>query len=416
MKISFTFTIIAVFSCVISNAQTWFTIEANTDQHLEAIDFVDDNPAVGYIGGDNILLKTTNYGKDWNPVEIVSLPSENSVLNVHDLHFFDENHGYMTSDYLIWETTDGGLNWTISDIPFNCFAVSLHFASDDIGFIGGRGCFEGHVIVRVEDGIGSQSTTPNDWIGASNNEVTSIAFKDQTFGLAGTATGDMLRTIDGGFNWDTIPNIAGDSAITGFIFEEDRILATHANNSAFGTMMSTDNGLTWEMDGATATFFYPQMFAAHRSQAGAAYLGGMDGFGMEGGVIFSNEGGFWNYESVQYPVKDIASHSDSITFCVGKQGTIYVNVDPSVIVNVEEHEISNFNLSPNPATTFLNIEGELAVNSSYAIYDISGKKIKEGNFDHVDNQRIDVADLVSGVYTITLRSDQQFKSLLFTKE
>ena len=416
MKTSFTFTIIAIFSCAISNAQAWYPIDSNTDQHLEAIDFVDDNPAIGYIGGDNILLKTTNYGQTWSPVEIVSFPQENAILNVHDLHFFDENHGYMLSNYQIWETFDGGLNWTMSDILFNCFALSLHFVNDDIGYIGGRGCFEGHVIVRIENGIDEQVNDPENWDSAAGTEVIAIDFKDETFGLAGTARGELLRTTDGGFNWDTIPNIAGDSAITGFVFDEDIIIATHANNNAFGTMVSTDNGLTWEVDGATATFFYPLMFAAHSNEVGAAYLGGKDGLGMEQGVIFSNQEGFWNYQSVDYPIRDIASHSDSITFCIGEQGAIFVNVDPSIIVGVEELEDNSFRLSPNPATTFLNIQGELAANSSYVIHDISGKKMMEGGFNSFDSHYIDIATLASGVYTIRIKSDQQFSSLLFTKE
>ncbi|MFK7758205.1 MAG: T9SS type A sorting domain-containing protein [Flavobacteriales bacterium] len=394
-------------------SQTWYSVESNTTEDLEAIQFLEDEPTIGFIGGENVLLKTTDSGVTWTPVDINSLPADNSVLDIHDVHFFDELTGFVTSDYQIWETSDGGLNWTVAPIQFNCFAVAMYFINDDLGFFGGSGCFEGHVIVRLENEEDFQVSTPEDWFGASINHVSSIEFKDELFGLAGTISGNLLRTTDGGLNWDTIPNLANGETITGFVFNEDEIIATHQSNENFGTMSSSDNGLTWSMHEASATFFYPAMDAAHKSESEANYLGGRY---QQGGVIFSNEGGFWNFDAVEFPVRDIDSQSESRTFCVGEQGAIYVNADPDETNNINEHFSNSLGVYPNPSSSLIHFTGDLDGLTKYEIYSVEGKLVMEEQSYSPASTQIDVSELERGPYFIKLISNNGIGSIQFIKE
>ncbi|MFT4659993.1 MAG: hypothetical protein ACI8XB_000249 [Patiriisocius sp.] len=397
-------------------AQTiWHEIVSNTTQDLEAIDFVDDNPMIGYIGGDNVILKTIDSGVTWIPITLESVPNGQTIFNVHDIHFLDENHGIATSNATIWETFDGGLNWEYSAVGFNCFAYSLFFLNENISFIGGSGCFEGHVILRIEDGVAIQAMDPDDWAGGGSH-VISMNFKDELLGLAGTATGKILRTVDGGFNWDTIPNIANGMAITDFVYEENLIRATHENQDQFGTMVSIDEGLTWTVDWETATFFYPKMFASHKNMSGGIYLGGIEGNALEMGVIFNNQQGFWSWDAIEQPVRDIDSHSDSTTFCVGLNGSIYCNVDPSVINAVDEIEKPlSFEVYPNPANSFLAVSGDIHSNVKYEIFDISGRKVLDGSFGYGSSQRINIVELAAGSYKLNLLFGYQNETYSFQK-
>lgn len=59
-------------------------------------------------------------------------------------------------------------------------------------------------------------------------------------------------------------------------------------------------------------------------------------------------------------------------------------------------------LFPNPTSEYVNINSELAIESA-KIFDINGKLIKK--IDKIESQRIDVSDLLSGIYILSLETD-----------
>ncbi|MFT4525648.1 MAG: hypothetical protein ACI9FU_000750 [Granulosicoccus sp.] len=391
---------------------TWTQIESGTDRYLNTIQFVDN--LVGYIGGDRTLLKTTDGGANWLSVQLDSLGiSPFQSLNIADMHWFSEDHGIILASG--WdgmrETYDGGFSWEVVATGAGfCDIGSLFYFDENLGFAGGAGCFEGHIIDRFDNGSWTTAMDPNDWSG--QNLVISIEFKDAMTGFAGTNNGTILRTTDAGLNWDTISNnLQNDALVTDFAFYGgDTIRASIT--SEWGVMISFDNGLTWGYDSETATFFYPQMEAIHIDGNGTSFIGGSSS--NITGVIFDNHGPFWYYNTIGHPIRDITSHSDSITFLVGDTGAIYVNVDPSTLTTTELIESPAFNMAPNPALDELNISGVEGMINKITVFDSSGRLVIQ-EMGVSSTQRLDVSRLESGVFILVIETEKGVARKEFVK-
>ena len=407
MKNIIAFIFILVLACTAHSQIVWNQIPTPTNRDLNMIQFVSNE--IGYIGGDSVLLKTIDGGLNWSEMVLDSISHDiNHTNEILDMHWFDENHGMIMAGP--WgggsETFDGGLNWdylSITNLGF-CQTTSLFFFDEDNGFAGGAGCFEGHIIERFENGTWS-TTNHNDsenW--NSSDYVTSIEFADELNGFAGTAGGTLLRTDDGGLNWDIISNMAGDSAVTDFIFYPDGIIrATHQNNIEYGVMISSDGGLTWGFDNDLASFFYPSMNAAHIDENGTTYIAG-EAFDDEG-VIFENSGAFWNFLSIDYPINDITSYGDSITFLVGDSGSVYVSVLPSAL-GISQVQSLEFTLAPNPAFNQIQVRGLAEDIQGYSISDVSGRIVSEVENEFLGQFEINISNLTEGCYFLNLRTEK----------
>lgn len=414
MKYTFSNLLIVLFANAIMAQESWQEIQTPTEFDLKTIQFVDDQ--IGFVGGDSVLLKTTNGGVSWAEMPIDSIPVGSwQGLDIYDMHWFTEDHGIVISGAWggIFETLDGGTNWAgigTSSGGF-CQTTSLFFFDELNGFAGGAGCFEGHIIERLSQGVWSTANDPNDW--DTQNWVSTIEMKDALNGFAGTLNGTLLRTTDGGVNWDTIPNMSGDSAITDFIFYPDgAIRATHQNNTEYGVMISNDGGLTWEFDNELASFFYPSMNAAHIDQNGTTYVAG-ETFD-DSGLIFDNSGTFWNMISIGHPINDIASYGDSITFLVGDSGAIYVNVD-LVALGIEDEGSIEFNLAPNPTADRIEITGIEGEIEGFSVFDITGRTILQSNKKSTSGLSVNVSEMKAGAYLISIETTSGIGTKRFLK-
>lgn len=396
---------------------TWYPISSGTDRELRTIQFVNDQ--IGYIGGDSTLLKTTDGGQTWTAVEIDTMPFGSwQQLDIYDMHWFSAEHGIIMSG--IWngaaETFDGGVSWSAVPFAHNgfCQTTALFFFDGNTGFAGGAGCFEGHIIDRFSNGTWYETTMPQSW--DPQSWVTSIEFRDSQLGLAGTNNGKLLRTTDGGLTWDTVPHLAADSAITDFIFYNDgSIRATHLSEFSYGVMLSTDDGLTWQFDSETASFFYPDMHAAHINGQGISYLGGRETNSDTNGVIFDDQGPIWFMTMIDEPVNDIASHSDSITFLVGRNGSIYANVDPLILGQAPVAQQVRLQLAPNPVHDQLQVSGLDGTIGWVRIVDVSGRDVLKPE-NRAIMSSIDVSHLESGTYLLSVITESGIGSQRFVKD
>lgn len=410
--------ILSVLLCMQASAQqSWFTVASSTDRDLRTIQFVDEH--TGYIGGDSVLLKTTDGGASWSEMPLDSIPLiPNWDLDIRDMHWFTADHGIVMAGPWggAFETFDGGQDWSsmeFANFGF-CQTTSVFFFDENTGFAGGGGCFQGSIIDRFNNGTWNTAQLPLDM--DVPNWVSSIEFRDANFGLAGTAKGTLLRTTNGGIDWDSIPNVAGDSAITDFVFRTDgSIGATHRNNSGFGIMISTDDGLTWETDWTNATFFYPQLNAAHLDEVGTEYMAGNES-NTGGGLIFENSAGFWYSSTFEKTINDLASYGDSIVFAVGDSGQIHVNTDLGA-VGIRDKEEVNFSLHPNPVTDRIQIALPTEPVKRYIVTDVSGRTIWDKTLTSSTTvTSIDVSKLSAGSYLLTVETESGVGTRQFLKE
>lgn len=74
-------------------------------------------------------------------------------------------------------------------------------------------------------------------------------------------------------------------------------------------------------------------------------------------------------------------------------------------LSTSDFEKNNFEIYPNPASNFVTISSELSVDATFAISDINGKLLVNGKVEN--NSEIDISQLQSGFYLISISSDYQ---------
>ncbi|AGC76207.1 putative secreted protein (Por secretion system target) [Nonlabens dokdonensis] len=83
-----------------------------------------------------------------------------------------------------------------------------------------------------------------------------------------------------------------------------------------------------------------------------------------------------------------------------------------VPLSMDEENLNQVSIFPNPATDVIQVTGDLLF-TSYSIYNISGQQVLSGN---INDNKIEVLSLTSGVYFLNLKSDVASQTLKLVKE
>ena len=414
------FLLVALCICQVALAQsTWYPISSGTDKKLNTLDFPSEN--VGYIGGnDSLLLKTIDGGETWNPVTYSGVTFYPGGEHIVELDFVSETVGYMTvGPYSgVYKTTNGGTTWAAVTTSGNlCFNEGLYFFDEQNGFIGGSGCFQGELIDRMSAGTISPATL-NDPTSLPDNRIVDIDFLNSNYGLAVSKSGYVFRTTDGGANWDSIPGNAGaDVPLTSVSIVDDTLafIGYNASGSGFGILMSTDAGVTWNMDMSSATFYYPAFLSVHTSDAGTTYSGAQPAFGNTGLIFERDDLWGWSFMEVDHPINDMSSYGDSVVFGVGDSGYVVVNQPLGILGLDQQTETApSFSVYPNPVQDQLYIRAvDMTSSPLVTITSLSGQVIRQ---EQTQDQILNVAELPAGIYLITLTSDGRVNTQRFIKQ
>jgi hypothetical protein len=331
------------------------------------------------------------------------------------MQFLNNNVGFITVGPYSgsYGTTDGGLTWSLINLPGNqCYNQGLFFFDENNGFIGGSGCFQGELISYVSASPWLTGTwVPSVIQGPSftpTNMIVDIQFYNSNYGLAASKSGYIYKTSNGGLNWDSIATPAPLFELTSVLIVNDTLAYAgyKANGNGFGFYITTDGGQSWNFDGNSATFAYPDILGMHLSGSGKMYAGGYSNT-MIDGIIFSNNNPLqiWNFDIVDQKINDIASYNDSIVFAVGDSGYIVVNYPQGITsLSILTNENANFNVFPNPTADVLNFTFN-SINQNrqaqFAIYTTMGQLVMAGE---VINS-IDVAELAPGIYFLEVTNN-----------
>ena len=406
----------------VSAQTTWYEVPSGTTKKLNVIDF--PSAQVGYIGGnDSLILKSTDGGVTWNELSYTGVSFALGGEHILNLKFVSEDIGYMTvGPYTgTFKTTDGGNTWSqVTFAGIMCYNQGMYFFGEGNGFVGGSGCFQGEHIERSVFGSFSETVvnTPS-WM--ATDLVVDIDFdlnQFGQFGLAASAGGRILRTTDGGQNWDTISSgLPAGVPLTSIAIVNDTLAYAGYDDlgTGFGVLMSTDAGSTWSMDINSATFYYPAYHDVHVTGGLIAYSGAEPSFSDDGLILERDVNGNWNYYNVDHPIFNLTSYGDSTVWAVGDSGYVVVNV-PIGSLSAPNYETQiEMSLFPNPAKDMINIQSPdlLALQKGQiTILTIDGRIVKTTAF----STSTDISDLPLGMYLLQVAHEDQITTQKFIKQ
>jgi photosystem II stability/assembly factor-like uncharacterized protein len=146
--------------------------------------------AVYVTGKDQQIFKSIDFGHTWITI---NTPVQN-INDIRELYFFDENIGFVDGITDIFKTTDGGSTWTKCNFPFSSFGT-LHFSNENEGFNilsvsayegGDFPVFKGSILYETKDG--GLTWTKSELIPTLSLNLTDFPERDLGYGFSGSTS------------------------------------------------------------------------------------------------------------------------------------------------------------------------------------------------------------------------------------
>ena len=163
------------------------------------------NSQTGFIIGSNLnttkLIRSTDAGVSW-----LDITGQLNIYNYRELSFISENIGYITVYYttssgrsIILKTTDYGNNWNIISQIYNVYLHSSFFINENTGWTTGKSPNS-----DLKTFIYKTTNSGLNWVVQfedSTGYFYKIKFANLLWGLAVGYNGRILETTNGGLNW-----------------------------------------------------------------------------------------------------------------------------------------------------------------------------------------------------------------------
>jgi photosystem II stability/assembly factor-like uncharacterized protein len=250
------------------------------------------------IGGDDLVLRTTNGGKSW--VEVGVEPG----LGAEAIDFFDDRRGIIVGTQRVAITDDGGLSWTTHSFP--------HYSPTDIVYVTASTLvattFANERITYSTDG----GLTWDDNLDVMTS-MQAVAFADANVGVA---VGSLIaRTTDGGANWQDTGT--DNYSLQGVAYAGQNTFV--AVGPMGRVLRSTDAGVNWEL---IETGYPVVIFDVDFGTTGTGYAVGADGL-----VLRSDDrGSTWDDQASNNDRSlsgvSVSRVNDDIAIFVGSNGVI----------------------------------------------------------------------------------------------
>jgi len=265
----------------------WNYVSTGSTANLNDVFFTSSN--VGYIvGNQGTLLKTTNGGTTWSAINVDVLTGGSPVVNTSNftsISFVGSNSGYVTTNngYVI-RTSDafvsnfntnidnngiqasplnniytsgvdnytavgevktilkrdlGFPSFTFQVSPVNAVFNTVWYTSSTRGYIGGT---NGTILKTINGGIDWNQT-----INPATGTIGALTFVSPSKGFAVNGSGKVLTTVDAGDTWTEITGNTNLNALYDLSFPTPSI--GFAVGNAGTLLKSTDAGATWKSVG-----------------------------------------------------------------------------------------------------------------------------------------------------------------------
>ncbi|MCP4442988.1 MAG: T9SS type A sorting domain-containing protein [Aureispira sp.] len=426
------FSTILILSIFINSSfaqQYWNEVSSGTTLKLNTISFGSDQ--VGYVGADDsTILKTTDGGSTWSVLQHTGITFTGSLRDVIDIDFLNANEGFLTinnSDTLtyyagtVFKTVDGGSTWT-QDFPNICSPIKTFHFDINNGFAIGASCFGGKTIDYKNNGNWTNTT----YLSWNIDYLRAIAFQDTSYGIVGGDSATIHRTFDGGTTWDTINlGITNPSfndayiAELAFVNASTIIAATNLTNELF--RISTDSGKTWT-NSFTTSFMGPKVKSLTFSPKDSVIsVGHAANSSNNLGTIshFNKTLNSFEEQSTRDILYDVAMTNDSIAFAVGDSGLIMTNKILLTGVQQLTAPIANLKVFPNPTANYIYIQHPTQTGkASLQVHNLLGQLLMENQVELIANKQLqlNIEDLPTGIYTLSLHLENSLHTTLIQKE
>ncbi|WCM23642.1 YCF48-related protein [Paraburkholderia bryophila] len=237
------FAAMTVFAQPKGTVAFWSTMPAHTwlaPTHMMLLDAARAGKRVVAVGEHGIVLLSDDEGKTYRQALTVPVSAALSAVT-----FTDDRHGWAVGQWgVILATSDGGETWSKQrlDTAVDQPLFSVHFMNDHDGIAVGLWS----LMLRTHDGGKSWTKTtlakPPD--GGKTDRNLYHVFADQKGALYISAEqGIVLKSTDGGTNWDYLATGGNGSLWSGVAMPDGRIVVGGLLGSLF---QSRDGGANWE--------------------------------------------------------------------------------------------------------------------------------------------------------------------------
>lgn len=406
------------------SADNWLSQQTNVNMKFTKCIFV--NVSVGWVAGDSgVILHTTNGGLNW--------VRQTTGISYYfsDLFFLNANTGWgIACDIasfpkpVLLKTTNSGSNWLQifkADTTFSL--ATVYFKNEFTGWLAGYG----GLMLNSTDGGFNWSIVPRDTSGFGVHSISSISFKNTTFGYACGGLQDFAGVVwksdPSGLLWsaygvspEPIYKVIYDNDINGFGVGGD---------PEFGliTVKTTNGGSSWVTG-------YTNLFGIGRSFARRVYNEIWVPLTLtQNWAVSTNNGESWAEIPTDNNVflNDVFFADSLNGWAVGDNGVIQ-KYNNAVIGLPGNHQqiVSEYKLDqnyPNPFNQSTIIEFSISKPSivKLSIFDALGRELKVvlNEFRPAGNNKIffDPKGFASGIYFYKLSSRDftETKKLIIVK-
>ncbi|WP_215225324.1 YCF48-related protein [Echinicola shivajiensis] len=333
----------------IDGGLSWFEQESPVDGKMLALDFFNNDMGL-IVGEGGLVFRTINGGDQWDLVSIGHSEDLNSV------QYLTENKVYIVGDAgTVFLSDDSGQTWTFQNIGFTADLNAMHFYNLDTGYLATS---DAKVLRTVDSGNNwTQINTP------VSNPLNDIVFVNDTTGYIVGDAGTILKSIDAGLSWtfiqsgtefnynrvdfhDTNPNVglvAGESGVVlytnnaGLTFSQ-RTSRTDQNILGLSYKLATNNVYAVANSGVlissanSGASWSLRMSGRNNDFTATQFVTDLRGYivGQEALILSTTNGGSSfadRSRPLSIPFNNLEFVSASFGYVVGDNGTILITTN-----------------------------------------------------------------------------------------
>ncbi len=418
---------------------TFSVVNLNTANPMRKVVFA--TPQRMFIGSNSgTVYRSNNSGVTWDSLNI------GYGMAVRDLFFTDSVTGYATGGSAgtfngrIYKTTNAGNTWTQQTLdttyyPSTAFPASfelygLFFTSSTTGYV----CGQSGILQKTTNG-GATWTFQN----ADNRPTENlfdIMFINDSVGLAVAQSGRIFATDSSAGNWDAERYSPSNPRLTNLRIHNNTLftVGSPGGSTQGGTILRYTGSNLFERDSLLVMARWQQVNSPlfrggtdNPRLTNIAFRGSEGVISSRGGKILytSNSGQTWDSLANPSPnplvdINDVTISPNGIVWFASEGGILLRSNQilglPSLVATRSEQ----IKVYPNPTQGLCRINGLAGSKEPYqlTLSDMTGKSIiqKSATVQEADEVQIDISDLSTGMYMITIQGSDRVYTGRIVKE